>query len=587
MTGVEKIMALIEAAENVETPPENVDETLHRLAALSPLEYDQIRDVEAERLGVRVGTLDDEVKKVRKQTRSEEFDAPNFLTDPEPWPDPVNIGDLLDRLTEVARAHLVLPKGAAEVIALWVLHAHAHDCFGISPVLAITSPTPECGKTTLLTLLGGLVPRACPASNITAAALFRAVERWRPTLLIDELDTFLKSSDELHGILNSGHQRSTAFVLRTTGDDHEPRQFRTWAPKAVALIGKLPPSLASRGIHIELRRKTASESVERLRSDRLDHLELLLRQAVRSVTDNAISLHAADPMIPEALSGRAADNWRPLIAIADLAGGEWPARARRIAQELGGRAEQTAGVVLLEDIRRVFVEGGIDRLPSEELAKKLSKMEDRPWPEFHQGRPITPRQIAKLLEPFGVRPGTIRRGGGTAKGYKQEDFRDPFMRYLPDLSVTPSQAIKIKGLQLDPSVTPSSVVTDQRSQKLNDFRSCDGVTARSSKQQTVGTPTPAGVIHIDIPTTLPEMDKPQTSAGSMPLAKNPADNLTPYGSLSLADQAGEATCGNGSSVRAKPLETDGMTEADGADANSPPLSASSENGKASNWKGRL
>jgi hypothetical protein len=109
------------------------------------------------------------------------------------------------------------------------------------------------------------------------------------------------------------------------------------------------------------------------------------------------------------------------------------------------------------------------------------------------------------------------------------------------------------------------------------------VTAKSSKQQTVGTPTPAGVIHINIPTTLPEMDKPQTSAGSMP----PADNLTPHGSRSLADQAGEATCGNGSSVRAKPLETDGMTEAGGANANSPPLSASSENGKASNWKGRL
>jgi hypothetical protein len=43
----------------------------------------------------------------------------------------------------------------------------------------------------------------------------------------------------------------------------------------------------------------------------------------------------------------------------------------------------------------------------------------------------------------------------------------------------------------------------------------------------------------------------------------------------------------GEGIRAKPLETDGMTEADGADANSPPLSASSENGKASNWKGRL
>ena len=92
-------------------------------------------------------------------------------------------------------------------------------------MLGITSPTPECGKTTCLTFLGALVPRACPASNITTAALFRAVEKWQPTLLIDEADTFLKNSDELRGVLNSGHQRSNAYVIRTTGDDHEPKRF--------------------------------------------------------------------------------------------------------------------------------------------------------------------------------------------------------------------------------------------------------------------------------------------------------------------------------------------------------------------------
>jgi putative DNA primase/helicase len=309
----------------------------------------------------------------------------------------------------VARTHLVLPNGTAELIALWVLHAHAHDCFGISPVLAITSPTPECGKTTCLTLLGALVPRACPASDITAASPFRAVEKWQPTLLIDEADTFLKYKDELLGVLNSGHQRSNAYVIRTTGDDHEPRQFRTWAPKAVALIGKLPPTLASRAIHIELRRKTASESVERLRPDRLDHLEPLLRQAARWVAHNAVSLRGADPVMLEALSGRTADNWRPLIAIADLAGSEWPARARRIAQELGARSEQTTGIMLLEDIQCIFIEHGSDRLTSAEMARELSEMEDRPWPEWHQGRPITAPQVAKLLEPFGIRPGSIRR----------------------------------------------------------------------------------------------------------------------------------------------------------------------------------
>jgi putative DNA primase/helicase len=334
-----------------------------------------------------------------------------------------------------------------------------------------------------LTLLSALVPRACPACNITTAALFRAVEKWQPTLLIDEADTFLKNSDELRGVLNSGHQRANAYVIRTTGDDHEPKRFRTWTPKAVALIGKLPPTLASRAIHIELRRKTASESVELLRPDRLDHLEPLRRQAARWVVDNAINLSSADPMMPKVLLGRAADNWRPLIAIADLAGGEWPARARQIAQELGGCKEQTAGIMLLEDIMLIFTDRAVDRLPSVEMAEGLSKMEDRPWPEWHQGRPITPRQIAKLLEPFGVTPGTIRTGSTTAKGYKLDDFRDTFMRYVTHTSVTPSQVNEFKAFRLDGAVTPVGVVPDLMKQKVNDYAPCDGVTAKDGDGQ--------------------------------------------------------------------------------------------------------
>jgi putative DNA primase/helicase len=307
--------------------------------------------------------------------------------------------------------------------------------------------------------------------------------------LIDEADTFLKNSDELRGILNSGHQRSSAYVIRTIGDDHEPKQFRTWAPKAVALIGKLPPTLASRAIHIELRRKTVSESVERLRSDRHDHLEPLRRQASRWVADNAESLRSTDPVMPEALSGRTLDNWRPLIAIADLAGGEWPARARRIAQELGGRSEPTDGIMLLEDIQRIFIKHGSDRLTSSEMARKLSEMEDRPWPEWHQAKPITPRQIAKLLEPFEVKPGTVRNATGTAKGYKLEDFSDAFTRYVTNVSVTPSQLNDIRGLQTDGAVTAASRVTDGMRQKLNDSEPCDGVTAKDEgKPQTDAKP---------------------------------------------------------------------------------------------------
>ena len=193
---------------------------------------------------------------------------------------------LLDLIADTARDHVVLPDGAAYAIALWVAFAHSHDCWPISPLLAITSPAPECGKTVLLDLLDGLVPKALPACNVTSSVVFRIIEERAPTLLIDEADTFLPDNNELRGILDSGHRRSNAFVLRNVGDHHEPKHFRTWSPKVVALIGKLPPTLYSRSIHIRLRRMLATESVMPLRFDRRGHLVPIKRKLIRWALDN-------------------------------------------------------------------------------------------------------------------------------------------------------------------------------------------------------------------------------------------------------------------------------------------------------------
>jgi putative DNA primase/helicase len=271
--------------------------------------------------------------------------------------------------------------------------------------------------------------------------VFRAIDKWYPTLLIDEADSFLRDNEELRGILNSGHGRANAYVIRTVGENYEPMHFSTWSAKAIALIGKLPATLASRAIHIELRRMKADEHVEPLRLDRLDHLKPLMRQAVRWAADNAEALRSADPELPEGLYGRPADNWRPLFAIADLAGGEWPERARGVAEKLNAEiTEQTAGIVLLEDVRAIFTERAADRLTSVEMIEALVGMEHRPWPEWKMGKPITPRQLAKLLEPFGVTPTSIRTATGkTPKGYHLDAFDDAFSRFLPSESATPPQ----------------------------------------------------------------------------------------------------------------------------------------------------
>ena len=166
----ERETATADAGHDSETPAGIVA----RLASLNPFDYDRVREAEAKTLGVRVGTLDAEVKKLRPDDTE---GSGSFLEDPTPWPEHVNGDDLLERLSATAADHLVLPAGAADALALWAVFAHAHDAFSVSPVLCATSPTPACGKTTLLTFLGGVVPRPLPASNISPAALFRAVEK--------------------------------------------------------------------------------------------------------------------------------------------------------------------------------------------------------------------------------------------------------------------------------------------------------------------------------------------------------------------------------------------------------------------------
>lgn len=386
------------------------------------------------------------------------------LTVPESWPDPVDGRELLAELEGVVTRYVALPQGGATATALWALFTYVHDASVISPNLGLSSPEKRCGKTTLLSIIGQLVRRAVPASNISTAALFRSVEEYSPTLLIDEAETFIGEREEMRGILNAGHQRANAYVIRTVGDDHQPRIFSTWCPKAFALIGRLPETLEDRSIVIPMRRRVPGEEVERLRLDRLD-LGDTCRKMARWAADHLEALRTADPGMPEELNDRAADNWRPLLAIADLVGGDWPTRARKASEVLSvssrdGDGDSSVRTLLLQDVRDLFELHRTDQVSSEQILKALDQMDDRPWPEWKRGQPITQRGVAKLLEPFGVRPKQLWFSReGKKRGYIKADFEDVWKRYLdpprPDPPVPSGRTgISIGGQQVASEMHP-------------------------------------------------------------------------------------------------------------------------------------
>ena len=325
-----------------------------------------------------------------------------MLHEPEPWPQPVDGAELLDEIASGIRRYVVLDAAAADAVALWCVGTHAFDCFTIFPRLIATSPEPRCGKTTLLDAIERLVPRPLAAANITAPALFRTIEAARPTLLLDEADTFAKDNEDLRGILNSGHRRN-GMVIRIVecGKDYEPRQFSTWAPVALASIGSLPATMMDRSIIVALRRRRPDEPVESLRLDRPNGLDRLARMAARWAADHLDVLRDADPAMPESVFNRAADNWRPLLAIADAAGGDWPERARNAAVAFAAEyTDESRRVQLLADIADAFEAKKTDRLSSDDLTAHLVGLEDRPWAEWSKGRPLSKNQLARLVKPL-------------------------------------------------------------------------------------------------------------------------------------------------------------------------------------------
>ena len=376
----------------------------------------------------------------------------------EVWPEPVNGESLLSTIVVILRRYVVMSRETAHAIALWILHTYASDVADFTPYILITSPVRECGKTTLLDILEPLVHRPRRSDGMTAAALYRSIDRDIPTILLDELDTRLggDGGENLRGVLNSGFKAGNVYTI-CVGDSHEVRDFKTFCPKVLAGIGRPWDTVVSRSIPVRLQRATKSERT-RLRkvTGATIHAQFATyrRQCVRWAIDHREELtDHRSPDVPEALSARQADIWRPLFAIADLIGDRWPARARVAAQQLHGVVEEEGdyGLLLLEDIRTYYAELVTDRLRSMELAAYLSTLEHRPWPEMPNGKPLSPRALAKLLGRFGIKPTTFRDSKGTGKGYLLEHLAPAFARYLKTESVT----LQPSGLAVT-SVTPES-----------------------------------------------------------------------------------------------------------------------------------
>lgn len=422
----------------------------------------------------------------------EETEQSQLTLDPTPLHDEAQNGeDVLNAVVAVLRRYVIWPPGAAIAVSLWLAHTYAVKALSITPRLALLSPTKRCGKSTALALLGHLAEKPLPATSISAAAFFRLVEQYQPTIIADEADTWIRDNEDLRNLLNSGFYRPQAVVYRCVGDDHNVFPFQVFGPLALAGIGRIPDTVADRSVIIELQRRGKGEKVERLRLDRLPaETGPLKRRLARWVSDHLDELSDLDPDVPERLHDRAQDLWRPLLAIADLAGGKWPDQARRAALQLAGAAEAGAEDVktlLVEDVAALFQEKKEERLPTQTILEYLHGLDERPWSEWRRGKPLSPRGLARLLKSFGVQSKNIRTHlGPVVKGYHLVDLTDAFSRYLGDSRkkvssespLTNATALQVNNeavLSQKPTATTPTTVADEDEARTPQPSDCSGV----------------------------------------------------------------------------------------------------------------
>jgi hypothetical protein len=419
---------------------------------------------------------------------------------PEWNPQAVDTAAILDDLFTFVRRFVSLSPSQARVVALWIAHTHAIQASDATPYLAITSAEKQSGKTRLLEVCELFVANPWLTGKVSAAALIRKIDSDQPTLLLDESDAAFAGEKEyaeaLRGVLNTGHRRGgKASCCVGQGTAITFKDFSTFSPKAIAGIGNLPDTIADRSIPIRLKRAARGEHVERFR--RRDAETEALGLCGRLEAWSAVTvenLRTARPVLPDALTDRQQDCAEPLLAIADLAGNEWPEYARQALVELcasAQAADESIGVRLLADIRGIFKDRDVDRMPSSELAAALAEIETSPWCEWGKsGKPLSAAKLARLLRRFVIAPHTVRVDDKTPKGYELDDFQDAFERYLPstDTPSSPScptqcaptqQTNTDAGLSDFPKRNTKSLLRHEKPEIANKTEAC-GVVALSS-----------------------------------------------------------------------------------------------------------
>lgn len=352
--------------------------------------------------------------------------------------------EVLDAVvTFVSRFSAFPNEHCAPTLALWYAHTHIADRLYVTPRLILDSAEPGSGKTRVLEVGQYLVAKPEMTISVTPAAVFRMLVEGPITLLFDEIDAVFNpktggNNEDLRALLNAGYKR-TATVARCVGDAKSMNvtRFPVYAPVALAgIAGGMPATITTRAVTIHMRKRRFDELVEEFIEEDVEREATPVHVDLEAWTHRvADEVARARPERPDGVRDRAAEIWRPLLALADAAGGHWPQTARKACHHFvveAGPQNVSTGVRLLSDIRDIFTAQNTDRMATADLIRELHAIEDGPWTDLH-GKPLDSRRLAKELDRYSARPKDVKVNGKALKGYRVDGdsgLADAWSRYL-------------------------------------------------------------------------------------------------------------------------------------------------------------
>ena len=343
---------------------------------------------------------------------------------------------MLDDICAFLARYLQCSRHQRTVLSLWILHTHCFAAARTTPYLAIQSARKLSGKTLCLRLLSLLSSHPILTSGYTAATLVKRIHscpHQLPTFLLDESPATLGSrarsrNPKLRSILVSGFQPGIAYSDRSL-------DCTIFSPKAFASLGPLPESLADCSIPILLQplHHPEQSNIQRFDLATAQQQAQPLVAALQSWSRKNISALKSAPAcqrkdFPQRLTWRGQDLVEPLLHLADLVGGDYPARVREALLHVfddPGRQQSATDVQLLRQIRLCFEHHRWpDGLPTSLILADLHSLPSRPW---DIDGPLTDRSLARMLRRYDIRPRVFRKksssiASSTARGYLQEEF---------------------------------------------------------------------------------------------------------------------------------------------------------------------